>query len=173
MENTLEKQCDEQQVILDAVPAWIFFKNKENRFLRVNNAFAKAMKSSKEQLEGKLLSDIYPKEEADAFWKDDIEVMTSGNPKVNIVESVKTPDGMLWVQTDKIPYRDANNNIVGIIGFTINITGWKNAEEELKRKNKELENMNKIMIDRELKMVELRDELSELKGASSNAQSTL
>ena len=41
---------------------------------------------------------------------------------------------MLWVQTDKIPYRDAQGNIIGIIGFTINITERKKIEEILLEK---------------------------------------
>jgi len=42
-------------------------------------------------------------------------------------------DRALWVQTDKTLYRDASGNIAGIIGFTLDITERKRAEEEIKR----------------------------------------
>ncbi len=162
MEDLLKKQREEQQIILDSVPAWIFYKDKENKFIRINSAFANVMNMPKEQLENKSAFDIYPKEQADAFWKDDKEVMLSGKPKVNIIESMNSPQGMLWVQTDKIPYRDAQGNIIGIIGFTINITERKKIEEILLEKNAELERFNKIAVGRELKMVELKNKIKEL-----------
>ena len=127
----LHKQREEQQIIIDSVPAWIFYKNRENRFIRVNQAFANVMGKSKESLEGMALIDLYPKEQADAYWNDDRKVMDSGQPRRNIIEPVVTSEKTLWVQTDKIPYRDANGNIIGIIGFTIDITELKNAQDAL------------------------------------------
>ena len=123
---------DELQIILDSVPAWIFYKDKENRFLRVNKAFCDGMEMPKEELEGRSLFDLYPKEEAEAYWKDDKEVMASGKPKRGIREPLQHKTrGKLWVTTDKIPYRDAQGNIVGIIGFTLDVTTIKDAEDEL------------------------------------------
>jgi PAS domain S-box-containing protein len=168
-EAMLKKQQEEQQIILDSVPAWIFYKDKENRFIRVNKSFAEIMGMPKEKLEGKSLFDLYPKEQAEAFWKDDKEVMSSGNPKRNIIEPMKAGKGTLWVQTDKIPYRDEKDNIIGIIGFTIDITERKKAEEELKKLNEELkskveelEKINNFSVGRELKMVELKNRVKEL-----------
>jgi PAS domain S-box-containing protein len=127
----LQKQREEQQIIIDSVPAWIFYKDMENRFIRVNQAFANVMGMTKDSLEGKALIDLYPKEQADAYWIDDKKVIDSGQPRRNIVEPVITSEKTLWVQTDKIPYRDANGNIIGIIGFTIDITELKNAQDAL------------------------------------------
>jgi PAS domain S-box-containing protein len=124
-------QYEELQVIIDSVPAWIFYKDKENRFIRVNKAFTNVMKMSKEQLEGKSLFDFYPKGQAEAFWKDDLEVIASDKPKRNIIESMTTEDGTFWVQTDKIPYHDTQGNCVGVIGFTLDITERKKVEEAL------------------------------------------
>jgi PAS domain S-box-containing protein len=44
---------------------------------------------------------------------------------------MKTPQGTMWVQTDKIPYRNSKGEIIGIVGFTMNITERKQAEESL------------------------------------------
>jgi PAS domain S-box-containing protein len=137
-QESLQRQREEQQIIFDSVPAWIFYKDKENRFIRVNQAFSDVMGMSKEQLEGKAMIDLYPKEQADAFWKDDMKVVESGRPKRNIIESMDSPEGTLWVQTDKIPYRDAQGNIAGIIGCTIDITELKNAENKITKLNEQL-----------------------------------
>ena len=85
IEEALAKQHEELQTILDTVPASIFYKDKENRFLRVNKSFTKMMELPKEELEGKSVFDLYPREQAEAFWKDDKEVITTGKPKTNII----------------------------------------------------------------------------------------
>jgi PAS domain S-box-containing protein len=135
----LLKQQEELQIIIDSVPAWIFYKDKENRFIRVNKAFTDVMKMPKDQLEGRSLFDFYPQEQAEAFWKDDLEVITGDKPKRNIIETMTTEDGTFWVQTDKIPYRDAQGNCIGIIGFTLDITERVKTEEELKKYRYHLE----------------------------------
>ncbi len=138
IEDMLQKQREEQQVILDSVPAWIFYKDKENRFIRVNKAFADVMGMSREQIEGASCFDLYPKEQAEAFLKDDLEVIDSGNPKRNIIEPMDRGTSTLWVQTDKIPYRDGRGTIIGIIGFTLDITDRKRAEDGIIKLNDEL-----------------------------------
>ncbi len=138
VEAALERQQGELQIILDSVPAMIFYKDKENRFIRTNKALAEAMGLPKKELDGKSVFDLYPAK-ADDYWKDDLEVMLSGNPKRNISETLETPEGVRWVQTDKIPYRDDQGNIIGVIGFSIDITERKQAEESLQRVRSELE----------------------------------
>ncbi len=156
IENKLEEKTQELQTIFDAIPAWVFYKDKENRLVKVNESYCARMEKNKEELEGKSLSDLYPKEQADAFFKDDLEVIKFGKPKRNIIEPIKTPEGDLWLQTDKIPYYDKQNNIIGVIGFSLDITEQKKAQDTLERSNK-------LMAGRELKMVELKKEIKELK----------
>ncbi len=124
---------EELQIIFDSMPAWIFYKDKENRFIRVNKALAKDMGLSQEQLEGKSLFDLYPRDQAEAFWKDDQEVMLLDKSKTGIVESVEVAGRVRWLETDKVPYKDERGNIVGVIGFSVDITDIVDAEESLKR----------------------------------------
>ena len=69
---------NELQNILDSIPAMIFYKDAENRFLRVNRAFAAMMDMTKDQLEGRSVFDIYPPEQAQAYWEDDRDVLDAG-----------------------------------------------------------------------------------------------
>ena len=72
---------EQQKIILDASPAMIFYKDKENRFVRVNEALARANGMSKEEMEGKTMWEMYSKEEAaETYWQDDKEVMAAVNP---------------------------------------------------------------------------------------------
>ncbi len=137
-EAALQRKQEELQIIFDSVPAMIFYKDKENRFIRTNLALAEATGLPQEEIDGKSLFDLYPSQ-ADDYWKDDQEVMRRGKPKRNIVETFETPEGVRWVQTDKIPYRDAQGNIIGVIGFSNDITERKQAEEALQQAHDELE----------------------------------
>lgn len=132
-EEALAREHAELQTIIDSVPAWIFYKDRENRFLRVNSAFAAMMGFSREQMEGKSLREFYPSDEVDAFWKDDLEVLASGRPKLGIIEPVTVRDGNRWVQTDKIPYWNARGEAIGVIGLSLDISERKRAEEALER----------------------------------------
>lgn len=161
-EDALKRQQEDIQIIFDSIPAWIFFKDKENKFIQVNKSFCEAMGVTKEQLEGKSLFDFFPKEQADVYWKDDKEVIASGKGKTDIIEPLHTSQGMLWVKTDKIPFRDTKGDIIGVIGFSIDITAEKKFEDEKEKKNQEVETMNKLMVGRELRMIELKKEVAVL-----------
>jgi len=138
LEAVLQRQQEEVRTIMDSVPAWVFYKDTENRFIRVNRAFAEIMEMPKDKLEGKSLFDLYPKEQAEAYWRDDKKVIVSGKPKRNILEFVLIKNETRWVQTDKIPHRDTQGNIVGIIGFTVDITERKIAEDTLRKHSEEI-----------------------------------
>ena len=121
------------QTMLDSTPTMIFYKDKENHFIRVNKALAAACGMTVVEMEGKSMKDIYPPETAELYWQDDKEVLASGNSKLDIVERMKTPAGELWVQTDKFPFRDPTGAIIGIIGFSMDVTERKRAQDELKQ----------------------------------------
>ncbi|MDD4893707.1 MAG: diguanylate cyclase [Candidatus Omnitrophica bacterium] len=151
IEDELSKRQQEFQVILDSVPAMIFYKDRENRMIRINKTFAEAMGLSKEQIEGKTCFDLWP-QQAERYWCDDKGVIESCQPKTGIIEPLMTAKGQIWIQTDKVPYRNEEGNIVGVIGFALDITERKNAEGKLESLNKEL-----IRTNKRLSQLTLRD----------------
>lgn len=136
VQEALVAKHEELQTIFDTVPAWIFYKDRENRFLRVNEAFAGIMEMPRAELEGRSLFDLYPREQADAFWRDDLEVISSGRPKKDIIEVVQTRQGERWVCTDKVPLYDAEGEIAGIIGFSVDITERRRADSVIEEAGK-------------------------------------
>jgi len=56
----------------------------------------------KKQLEGTNLNDLHSKEEAQAYWEDDLQVIHSRQSKINIDEPWVTKTGNRWVSTSKI-----------------------------------------------------------------------
>lgn len=137
-EETLKKSHEEMQIILDSSPILIFFKDRENRMVHVNKTLAEITGLSKEAIEGKTAFEIFP-DQAQQYWIDDKEVIESGKSKNGIIEQIDGAAGTRWVQTDKVPYRDKDGNIIGIIGFAVDITALKQAEGQLQAINNELE----------------------------------
>jgi PAS domain S-box-containing protein len=128
----LRKLSEDQTMIFDSLPAWIFYKNKENTFIRVNKSFCNAMGKSKTDLEGKSLFEVFPKDQAEAFWKDDKDVIESGISKKNIVEQVEVLGRQRIVRTSKLPYKDKNGEVIGVIGFTVDITDQEENRKKIK-----------------------------------------
>lgn len=141
-EKSSPKRQQEMQIdVLNSIRALVFLKDKENRFIWVNKAFAEAMKMSKKELEGKSMFEIYTKELSKKYLDEDREVISSCKPKFGIIDTMKSSDGNpIWLQTDKIPYYDSKGNIVGVIGFCTDITEIKIMGEKL------MENQEKFRI---------------------------
>ncbi len=134
----LQKKREDLQTILDSSPIMIFLKDLENRFIHVNKTLAEVARLPKEAIEGKKVMEFFP-EQAQDYWDEDKELIASGKAKKGIVKLVETPIGPRWMQTDKIPYRDAAGDIIGIIGFSIDITEKKLFSDRLQTLNHELE----------------------------------
>ncbi len=132
----LQDAQDELEIILDNVPGLIFYKDTENKYIRVNKVIADAHNMTKEEMVNKSLFDLYPNDEAQNYWDDDLEVIKSGKPKLNIEEPWDTPEGRSWINSSKIPFKDEKGVIIGIVGFSTDITERKKMEEELKRSEK-------------------------------------
>ncbi len=127
----LERQRRELQLILDTVPALIFFKDRQQRLLRVNAEALRITGLSRTELEGRTDSEA-GSPHSEQYACDDREVIESGRPKRGIVEPLTTLSGTRWLQTDKLPYRSDAGEIVGVLGFSVDITERKAAEEALR-----------------------------------------
>ena len=132
-ERELHQQRQEQEIILDSVPALIWYKDRENRVIRANKLAAESIGLTKEQIQGKSSFELYP-EHAQSYYEGDLQVIRSGKPLMGIIERLKLADGRtLWLRTDKIPYRNEQGEIIGVIVFATDITDLKETEEALRR----------------------------------------
>ena len=143
-ENITERRRAEQelaasrqmlQFILDNVPQLIFWKDTQCAFLGGNRKLLdEAGLSSIGELAGKTDFDFAWKDHAARFQADDKEIMESGLPRLNFQEPIQQEDGVHWLQTSKVPLKDANGQVIGILGVSEDITERKQLEEELVRR---------------------------------------
>ncbi len=127
--------------ILDSVPAMIWYKDTENRILRANAYAAASVGKSIDEVEGKSVYDLYP-EHAQEYHDDDLEVIHSGRPKAGIIESYKSHDNEIrWVRTNKVPLRDENGKIEGVIVVSVDITEFQETDEKLRQTHRFLDSV--------------------------------
>jgi diguanylate cyclase (GGDEF)-like protein/PAS domain S-box-containing protein len=119
------------EVIFNTVPALVFYKDTQDRFVKVNKALADSVGLTTDQFIGKTAKELFP-DHPDRYFIDDQEVLSSGKPKTHIIEPFITKDGARWAHTNKFPYRNNEGAIIGIIGFSLDITDLVNSREELR-----------------------------------------
>ena len=135
IETFLRESLDLLQSVIENVPGRIFWKDCDLRYLGCNTLFAKdAGRSSPDELTGKTDFEMSWKDQAGLYRAKDESVMKSGVPEINFEERLTTPDGNIrWVRTSKIPLRNRNNQVIGILGVYDDITIRKQTEDQLRK----------------------------------------
>jgi len=148
--------------ILNSIADPVFVKDNNFQFIYVNDSLCKMLGIERENIIGKTLGESLPQDQMKHFLEIDKMVIDSG--QVNISEEPLTgKEGkILTIITKKTRYIDEKGNKF-IVGIMHDDTKRKVAEETIKNKIIELENVNKLMVGRELKMVELKKEIEALK----------
>jgi PAS domain S-box-containing protein len=131
--------------ILNSIPVRVFWKDRNSVYLGCNRLFANdAGLDSAEEIIGKDDFSMGWKEQAELYRADDKETIESGLDKINYEEPQTTPDGSrLVLRTSKIPLRDLDGNIFGVLGCYEDITRVKQIEEELQAHRNKLEEVVK------------------------------
>ena len=118
--------------LLEQIPDYIYFKDRERRFVVASNAFCDLLGRSMAEIIGKRDEDLFPIEIAEDTVRDDREVIASGAPIINKLEGgAGFGDTERWVLTTKIPWRDEAGAIIGLFGISKEITDRKRAEDAL------------------------------------------
>lgn len=132
--------------IIDHIPNhYIFWKDTNSIYLGCNTAFASAMGLKSEMdIIGKTDYDLpTPREQSDAYRKDDQLVMSSGQPKLNIEEYQTLSDGVERVlSTNKTPLFDEEGKVYGILAIYSDITERKKLERSLEAAKNQAEAAN-------------------------------
>ncbi len=155
----LEETKERFEAFMQKSPSLAWMKDNEFRHVYVNETYCNFFKISAADVRTKADYDLYPKEVADKLHEDDLKVIHADKP-MEFEEFVPSPGGekRLWL-VYKFPFKDTKGRqMVG--GLATDITERKKAEQALQERTEDLEKMNALMVGREVKMSELKDQLS-------------
>ncbi|MBY0430826.1 MAG: PAS domain S-box protein, partial [Rhodospirillales bacterium] len=123
-----------RQLIMDSIPEFIFWKDKDSRYLGANINFSRA--AGYEEIE-----DLIGKSDHDLPWTraqttralaSDREVLETRQPKYHYVETQTQADGRTrWIEASKVPLFDAAGEVMGVLGSYSDITERRRTEYQL------------------------------------------
>ena len=122
------------QAVLDSIPQRVFWKDRNSVYLGCNLPLARdAGFTDPADLIGKDDYSTASRATADLYRADDRRVMDTGESRLNYEEPQIRPDGSpAWLRTTKVPLRNKEGAIIGVLGTYEDITERKRAEEALR-----------------------------------------
>lgn len=144
-QEALDKERRLLRTVIDNLPDQIFARDRECRFTLSNLSDARMMGvSDPEQLIGKNDLDFFPPDLARRYIADDKKVMESGKPLINIEEPIADADGHeYWIMTTKVPLRDSQDQVIGLVGIARDITKQRQDAQALVEARQQAEEANK------------------------------
>ncbi len=139
--------------ILSMLPGNIYWKDTEGKYLGCNAAFAKTLKlRSTHEIIGKTDADLLDKDDAVKIRRIDQEIMRS-NKRLEIEEiGINKYGKPATYLAHKTPMRDANGEIIGLAGISIDISRRKTIEKQLQKAKERAEVANKAKTEFMLNM---------------------
>jgi len=130
-ERDLEENRSLMQSLADNLPVFVSLKDAEGRFLFVNKVFEEQVGVTLDDVIGKTVYDIFPKDLADDFAAEDRKIISSGAVSSREVD-LPYPDGKTrTVIRTRFPILSTDNEVIGLGGINYDISERKKSEKAL------------------------------------------
>ena len=118
--------------LMDIVPYNIYFKDRQSRLLRITSKELRDLKlDDMNQAIGKTDVDLFGEEFGRKTFEDEQRLMNSGESIVDLIESRQLENGQVnWTLATKVPLRNTNGEIFGLVGITSEINELMQAQAE-------------------------------------------
>jgi len=122
------------RTLIDTLPDLVWLKDVDGVYLSCNRRFEDFFGAKETEIVGKTDFDFVEKSLAESFRAHDRNAMEMVGPSVNEEEIQFASDGHReLLETTKVPMRNANGELIGVLGIGHNITARKHAERELEQ----------------------------------------
>jgi len=135
IKNRFLRQVENREILtlFEHIPeVYFWIKDKEGRFMANNQAGIQRKTGCMTEADviGKTDYDFFPREMADAFLKDDLQVMNSGETLVDRVELLVNENGTVdWYSTTKVPLYNRKGEVIGVAGTTRNLKKFSSSKK--------------------------------------------
>lgn len=130
-ENALRESEAFYQSLVEGLPQNIIRKDREGRFMFVNKRGLKGLGKELKEVVGKTDFDLFPKELAQKYRKDDLHVLATGANLEAVEEHISPSGEKLYMQIVKTPIYDSHNELIGTQVIYWDVTERKRWEEAL------------------------------------------
>jgi PAS domain S-box-containing protein len=132
-QQTLTMEHNLLRTVIDIIPDHVFVRDRASRHLINNRAQLDMLRAETlEETIGKTDFDFFPETLARKFQEANEQVMSSGMTVANIEELIPGPLGeQLWWSTTKVPLRDSDGNVIGMVGIGRNITERRQVMQKI------------------------------------------
>ena len=121
------------QSLVESLPLSVFRKDSEFRLVFGNQRFCEALGKPLESFRDKTDFDLFPRDLAEKYRRDDQRILDTGDTIEAIEEIIHTDGQRLFIQTFKGPVCAANGDVIGIQGMFWDVTAQQRAEQELRK----------------------------------------
>jgi PAS domain S-box-containing protein len=137
------------RTVIDLVPHLIFVKDRESRYLLVNRACAEAYGTTPAQMVGRHTAELVSDpSHVEAFLKADREVLDGGIAKFIAEEEIRDASGGRRLhQTNKVPFVSSRTGEAALIGVSVDITDYKQAQQALAESKERLRTIVELAPD--------------------------
>ncbi len=140
LEAALRQKSIEQEALLNAIPANVFFKSRDHHYLMVNETFAASFGLPVHSIVGKTDAEVHKPGIAEAYQANDEAIMTAGQASLSVEFPYKRHDGSDgWMAEHNTLVRDSDGKVIGLVGVGIDITERKQAEDVLRQREAQLQ----------------------------------
>ncbi|MEQ8471616.1 MAG: methyl-accepting chemotaxis protein [Marinoscillum sp.] len=146
MREAYEKEKSLLDSLLNTIPDFIYFKDKDSKFIRNSMAHVRRFGMEKpSELIGKSDFDFHGDHARQAF-DDEQRIISTGEPLVNVVQKADLKNGEAkYLSTTKMPLRNQEGEIIGTFGISRDITELKLAEIQTKEQAQELKQKEQLI----------------------------
>ncbi len=139
-EAALAEERNLLRTVIDTLPEYIYAKDAQGRFILCNVTTARLMgATTPDNLIGKSDFAFYPRELAEQYFASEQPILREGKSLLDHEEpNIDATGRAKWDMTTKVPLRDSQGRIIGLVGVTRDISERKRAEEMLERRAMQL-----------------------------------
>lgn len=131
-EDVLAQERYLMNALMNNLPDYIYFKDKESRFIKISNSHAHSFELGvPAEAIGKTDFDFFSEEHALQAYNDEQEIIRSGKPLVKEEKETWPDRPDTWVSTTKLPLLNQDGEIVGTFGVSKDITERIRSEEAI------------------------------------------